>query len=807
MQLQKLIKFIVPILIFSIASLLYFHPVLKGEKIAQSDIRQFIGMSKEIVDYRAETGEEPYWTGAAFSGMPAFQLSAYYPNDFVRYVDQLIRFLPRPADYVFLYFFSFFILLIALKTEWKLAVVGALAFGFSTYLIIIFGAGHNAKAHAIGYMPLVLAGVVWIFKEQYRLGFFVTAIAMALELYANHPQMTYYMGFMLIILGLVELIEAFKRKQLPRFATQVACILFAVMLGVGANATRLMAMKEYAAYSTRGTSELTIAPDGSPKEARKGLSKDYITEYSYGKAETFNLIIPRYMGGGTIEQVSKDSNTYQFVQQKIGKKQADGFAQQVLTYWGDQPIVEAPAYIGAVVFFLFLLGAFLVKGTYKKWLVATTIFSILLSWGKNLDFLTQLFIDYMPLYDKFRAVSSIQVIAELSIPLLAIIALKKFFHHKVTEEDKREALKKALYVGVGIVGVAVLYAFMFETFEGIRDEQYSQLPGLIDAVIADRKAWVLSDSLRTIILMGISAGVLWMVLQKKLDLAKTLIIFTALILFDLVSIDKRYVNTDDFSKAKNIEQPFVASKADLEILKDTSYYRVANFMTNPMQDGRTAYFHNSIGGYHAAKLGRYQELFDYQMMKNNTEIFNMLNVKYFIVGTNASDPQVQLNEDANGPVWFVDSLKTVKNANEEIQALDSLPTQKIAVIKADDFPQFATDLGNAFANDSLRSIELTSHKVTMLQYKSSASTPQFAVFSEIDYQPGWNAYIDGQRAAHYTVNYVLRGLPIPAGTHTIEFRFEPKVIQQGGIFSLVSYAMILLFPLGMFMVKRKENRS
>jgi len=416
--------------IFILASITYFHPVLKGQKIQQSDITQFKGMVKEINDFRADKNTEPYWTGASFSGMPSYQISAYYPNDLVRVLDQTVRFLPRPADYTFLYFLSFFVLMMALKVNWRLAIFGALSFGFSTYLIIIFGAGHNAKAHAIAYMPLVLAGVLWVFQKRYILGFVITSLAMTLEIYTNHPQMTYYLGFCLLIFGIVSLIDAIKEQKITDFIRHSAIVVVAVLIGIGANSPRLMAMKEYADQSTRGTSELTINPDGSQKVTSNGLDKSYITEYSYSKLETFNLVIPGFMGGGTVEELDDDSQFYKLLEQKAGKKVADQYAKQVLLYWGDQPIVEAPAYIGSVIFFLFFLGIFLVKGRVKQWLVAVTIFSIVMSWGKNFDLLTNFFIDYVPLYNKFRAVSSIQVLAEMCVPILAILGLKEFFFTK-----------------------------------------------------------------------------------------------------------------------------------------------------------------------------------------------------------------------------------------------------------------------------------------------------------------------------------------------------------------------------------------
>jgi hypothetical protein len=785
-----------------IASIVYFHPVLKGQKISQSDITQFNGMAKEIVDYRIENNnKEPYWTGASFSGMPAYQVSAYYPNDYVRSLDRLLRFLPRPADYTFLYFLSFFILMMALKVKWRLAILGALSFGFSTYLIIIFVPGHNAKAHAIAYMPLVIAGILWVFQRKYVLGFIVTGLAMALEIYTNHIQMTYYLGFCLLILGIVQAIHATKEKEILTFIKQAAVVIAAVVLGIGANAPRLMATKEYVDFSTRGKSELTINVDGSKKVATKGLDKNYITQYSYSKLETFNLFVPRFMGGGTVEKLNENSNFYQLIKKRAGKKVADSYSKQVLTYWGDQPIVEAPAYIGAVIFFLFFIGIFLVKGRLKQWLVAATVFSILLSWGRNLEGLTNFFIDYVPLYNKFRAVSSIQVIAELCVPLLGVIALRDFFSSKISSEEKQEALKKAFYVLGGITLVFVLFGSSLFAFEGLRDSQYQQLPELIEALISDRKAMLFNDSVRSFLLVLGSAALLWFYLKGKLKQVPVLIVLGGLIVFDLVSVDIKYVNKEDFTSARKVLKPFTATKIDKEILKDKSYYRVANFSVNPMQDGRTSYFHNSIGGYHAAKMKRYQELFEYQISKNNIEVLNMLNAKYFIVG----EDKFQENRDANGNAWFIDRLKIVNTANKEIKALDSLNTKREAVLNS---KKLTTKLPSlTYIKDTTSYINLVKNDITTLTYDVNAKENQFAVFSEIYYKDGWNAYLNGVLVPHYNVNYVLRGMEIPKGKHVLEYKYEPTVISIGNIVTLFSYVLLLLIPIGWFVIRSRKNKQ
>ncbi len=817
MNLKKIIPYIVAIFTFIIASLLYFNPVLSGEQIKQGDIRQFSGMAKEIVDYRqTHNNEEPYWLGNAFSGMPAYQVSAYFPNDYISYIDKALRFLPRPADYVFLYFFSFFVLLMTLKTDWKLAILGALSFGFSTYLIIIFGAGHNAKAHAIAYMPLVISGFLLVFQKRYLLGFVVTSLAMALEVFSNHPQMTYYLGFSLLILTIIEAIEAFKTKKIKTFALQSATLLLAVVIGIGVNATRLASMKEYATYSTRGNSELTFNPDGSPKKQQSGLDYNYITEYSYGKLETFNLLIPRFMGGGSREKYDENTNFYKEL--SAITPNANEIASNAPSYWGQQPIVEAPAYIGAIVVFLFLLGIFILEGKLKIWLVSTVIFSILLSWGKNFSFLTDFFIDYIPLYNKFRAVSSIQVLAELCAPLLGILALKSFFSDDISYEKKKESLKKATISFVSLVVFGFGFAYIFGDFQGVADANIQQFPNLLSAIKSDRQHLLLMDSLRSLVFVALVVGILYAFIKGKLKSIYVISLLGVFILIDLVSIDYKYVNKDDFTDPINVEQPFQKSEIDKQILEDKSYYRVANIdrrilqgrqyfeqgftIMSALTEARTAYFHNSIGGYHAAKMKRYQELFEYNYNVNvqNPEILNMLNVKYFV-----SQPMPQFNSDANGAVWFVDDVYVAKTADEEMKTLLEIDTKETAIVRQRD-----KKLNFEILEDSTATIDLKSYQPNHLIYESNTKQKQFAVFSEIYYKDGWNAYIDDELKPYYQTNYVLRGMEIPAGKHKVEFKFEPKVIRVGSKISMIFYMLLILIPVLLLLLKiflRKKNFS
>ena len=798
---KKLLPHIIIIVGFVVVALAYFNPVLQGKQIFQSDIMQYIGMAKQQNDFREATGEETYWTNSAFGGMPTYQLGAHYPNNYIKKLDHTLRFLPRPADYLFLYLAGFYILLLVLKVDYKLAALGALAFGFSTYLIIILGVGHNAKAHAISYMPLVLSGILLTFQKRYIYGFLLTTIALGLELSANHYQMTYYLMLLVLVLGIVYLIDAYKKQMLPHFFKAVGILVVAVIFSIGLNATNIMATQEYVKESTRGKSELTINPDGSPKELSSGLDREYITAYSYGIPETFNLFIPRFMGGGSYEDVGKDSETYEYFK-ALGATpvQALNEAKQTPTYWGKQPIVEAPAYVGAVIIFLFVLALFLVKGRLKWWLVAGTIMSLLLSYGKNLGFLTDLFIDYFPLYNKFRAVSSIQVILELCIPVLAIFGLVKLFSDFNKKEEKLKALKYTTVITGGIALILLLFKGSLFEFVGGNDGRYIQAygQGFIDAVKTDRRSLFVNDTLRTLVLVLLSAGVIWLFLNKKLSEKLVVVVFAVLILFDLVLVDRRYVNNDDFVSAIQVQKPYQASPVDIEIQKDKSHYRVFDLTTSST---KPSYFHNSLNGYNAAEMRRYKSVFNFYIAQNHLGVLNMLNTKYIIAQDEEGETVPYTNTDANGNAWFISELEELPNANKEIMALDSLNTNLKAVYTGFE------GLSKSFNIDSLASINLVDYKPNYLKYESSNSNDGFAVFSENYYAHGWNAYIDGTIVPHIRVNYILRGLQIPAENHTIEFKFEPQVITTGSSIAMASSIVLVLLLIGGLFFEFKKNNS
>jgi len=791
---------------FVIISLTYFNPVLQGKKIFQSDIMQYIGMAKQQNDFRANTGEETYWTNSAFGGMPTYQLGAHYPNNYIKKIDRVLRFLPRPADYLFLYLIGFYVLLLVLKVDYKLAVLGSLAFGFSTYLIIILGVGHNAKAHAIAYMPLVLSGILLTFQKKYVFGFLLTTVALGLELSANHYQMTFYLLLLVLVLGLVFLIEAYKNSALVEFFKGIVVLLVAVLLSIGLNATNLLATQEYVKESTRGKSELTINPDKSPKEITNGLNREYITAFSYGKVETLNLFIPRFMGGGSYENVGKNSETYAYFK-KLGATpiQALNEVKQTPTYWGEQPIVEAPAYIGAVVIFLFILALYLVKGPEKRWLIIGTVMSLLLSYGKNLEFLTDLFIDYFPLYNKFRAVSSIQVILELCIPILAVLGLKELIAKGHDKKEQVKALKNTLFITLGITVTLLIFKNSLFDFVGNNDgrfiDAYGQ--GFIDAVKSDRIVFFTNDTLRTLILILVSAVTIWFFLKEKVSKDLLLVTLGILILFDLVAVDRRYVNNEDFVAASSVQNPYQANQIDIGILKDTTHYRIFDLTTG---NTKPSYFHNSLNGYHAAKMKRYDDVFNFYITQNHLGVLSMLNTKYIIAQNEEGNATTYENSEAHGNAWFIKNILFVKTPDEEILSLDSLDVKNNVVINKDEFGQFfKTESASAYRLDSIANVKLVAYQPNYLKYKTNNLNDGFLVFSENYYAQGWNAYLDGKMVPHLRVNYILRGLQIPSGNHVIEFKFEPQVIETGSTITMLSSVTLLLLLIsGLFFEFRKK---
>ena len=784
------------ILGFILVSLIYFYPVLQGKQIFQSDIAQYTGMAKEQNNFRATEHAEPYWTNSAFGGMPTYQLGANYPNDYVGKLDDALRFLPRPADYLFLYFLGFYGLLLVLKTDPLKAFIGAIAFGFSTYLIIILGVGHNAKAHAIAYMPVVIAGFILVFQKKYVWGGLLTMFAVALEVNANHFQMTYYLLIFLLILSGYFAFQFIKDKEYKPLLISFGVLAVAGIFAIGANAGNLLATTEYAKFSIRDKSELTFNPDGSKNLTTAAMTTDYITEYSYGIAESLNLIAPRIFGGSSHENVGTDSRMYSFMlEQGVPSDQAQDFVSAMPTYWGDQPIVSAPAYIGVVVFFLAVLALFIDDRKIKYVFLAGALFTLMLSWGKNFSLLTDFFIEYIPMYDKFRAVSSIQVILELCFPVLAVMGLQSFFKAKDEPKLQQKALIQTAVFGLGVLLILVIAKSMFH-FTGMSDKYFleSYGPAFVDALKEDRMSLYSADLLRSGFFIVVTFGILWLFIKNKFSQNTALIIVGILMIFDLFFVDKRYVSAKDFVSPVQIAAPFQETPVDAKILEDKSIYRV--FDVQGQLQGRSSYFHKTIGGYSAVRPRRMQQLMDYQIQKGNIEVLNMLNVKY-VIQTNKEGNEIPVaNPEANGNAWFVSSLKLVNKPDDVMKALDKIDTKNVAVFNVHDYEGKFKNARLKKQWDTTGTIKVVEYKPNYIKYQSDNKNDGLAVFSEIYYKNGWNAYVDGQLTDHFPVDYVLRAMEVPGGKHTIEFKFEPQVVKTGGTITLISSIGMLLLLIG-----------
>lgn len=803
MKLAQLLKHLGVLAVFAIISLIYFYPTLQSKILFQSDIAQYVGMSKQQKDFKKETGTETYWTNSAFGGMPTYQLGATYPNNYIKKIDLSLRFLPRPADYLFLYLMCFYLLMLSFKLEYRVAVLGALAFGLSTYFIVILGVGHNAKAHAIAYLPLLFAGIIWVFRDKYVLGASIAALGMGLEVVANHYQMTYYFMLFVLLFGIVFLVRALREKELKAYLKKVGILLGAVLIGILMNATSLLSTKEYSEWSTRGTSNLTLSPEGTPIKPSTGLSTDYITEYSYGIFESFNLFVPRFVGGSGAEALGSDSHLYDYLlKRNVPVSSALDFANHAPLYWGDQPIVAGPAYVGAVVVFLFVLAVVYYKGPYKYPILGGIALSLFLSWGKNFGFLTDFMIAYFPLYNKFRAVSSIQTILELLVPVMAMLGLHAFLNSENVEKQKRILKKIALgFVALGVVlyglslGVAV---------SGGNDSFYRYNYGddFMANLLLDRRAAMQSDIIRSIIYALLSCGVLYLYVLKKMNRSKLFVLLGILIVLDLGGVAKRYVTADDFVPEIQMNKPFASSSVNKQIAKDTSYFRVYNY-NEGLNGAKTSYFHNSIGGYHAAKPKAIQDIFDYHIHKGHYEPLHLLNVKYVIQNDEKGQEQLVVNEHAQGPAWFVADVLVQKNADSTLSKLVKIDGLTQALIEEKDW---GSPKDKEFLYSRQARIDLVEHQPNYLRYKTHQKAEGFAVFSEIYYPHGWQAYVDGNPVKHYKVNYALRGLELEEGNHIVEFIFEPNIVDFGSKLSLLgSVLFVLLIAFSIYQARFKRK--
>ena len=810
------------LLLFIVLGFLYANPVISGKQLFQHDIVQYKGGAKELLDFRAENDKETYWSNSMFGGMPTYQMGSQFRGDIIKQVDNLLNFLPKPINYFFLLFSGFFLLGMVAVRNWKYALLGAIFFGLSTYFYIIIAAGHNGKVHTIAYFAPLLAGILLVYiRKNYIWGFVVTTLFMGLQIAANHPQMTYYLFISLGFLFFSELIRAIQKKTpMKHFLISSGIVALACILGVGMNSQRIMANSEYVSETVRGKQILTNETHSAEKS---GMDKESMLMWSYGKLETLNLFIPRLMGGGSNEPESAEmmDEIQTMVQENVQSQEemdsiSKGFGN--LTYWGDQPGTSGPAYQGAVVIFLAFLGFFFGWKKYRYWILGASILTIMLAWGSNLMFLSDLFIDFVPFYNKFRAPSSILVVVELLFPLIAIIGLYRFYtDEKLTEEYKKKILT---YVSAGFLGLLLILLVFGKSILGFyTDNEKTYLPPyILDFLVEKRFGMFRADALKAFIYILIVAGVLWMSLKKKLSQNVALIIIGVVSFFDLWSVNRRYLNDQNFVDAAFAENPFQTEVSDLmiekvgdnrelqslmmnakvnEVLKtisekDKGHYRIYNQAINPFGETNTSYFKSSVGGYHAVKLRRYDDLINEYFSKMDTvkvpKILNLLNTKYMIFG-DQQNPQPTPNPYANGNAWFVSEVKFVNSPNEEIKAIGEIDSKKTAVIAASDKSYFN---GKQMVADSTAFLKLKKYKADELEFDAETKTPQLAVFSEIYYPKGWKVFVDEKEVPYIKADYLLRAVHIPAGKHQVKMIFQPEVIQKGKIISMIAFGLFLL---------------
>ena len=857
---RKFLPHVVAVVVFMLISGVYFAPAFQGYTLKQGDIQSWRGMSKDINDYREINDDEPLWTNGMFSGMPAFQISMQTKGNILGYFKELREVFPRPPFYFLIMMVAFYIFALSLKVDPKLAGFGAIAFAFSSFFIISVEAGHNTKVFAISYIPAIMAGLVYVVRKKYLTGGVITAAAIGLQLAANHYQITYYTGLIIGLVLLFEYVRAVKAKDFKHIGLSLAVLAGAGLLALSSNATTFWTTYEYVESSMRGNNELTIEAEGSDKTDKTGgLDRDYITNWSLGKGETWSLVFPNAKGGESGALASEKQAM------KDVPAQSRQYVGGMNKYWGNQPFTAGPVYVGAIIVLLFLMGAFTVEHWLRWPLVAGTVLSIMLAWGKNMMWFTDLFIDYFPFYNRFRSVTMILVVAEFLMPAMAVL----FLHQLFTVKGFWEKNKKLIY-GLGGAFTAILLLFAIAPssfFDFYADGELARLesqkqsnPGAasqIDRIIADlgsaRESLFTADIFRSLFFILVSFGLIWAAAMGKLKSAVATYILIALVTVDLWTVDKRYLNNEKevtgyakWEKDTDNEFPFNPQSYDVQILQSElsarpdvqqaiqqnlnrlqgergrmsdklkqtaqfatldsmSNYRVLDLVNNTYNSSRTSYFHKAIGGYNAAKMMRYQQLIDFHMgrRKFNQDVLNMLNTRYIIQGGD-DGANVTRNPGAMGNCWLVSSVRTVKNPDEEIIALDDFSPQSEAIMD-----ERFSDIVGSDQYEGKGTIELTSYSLNKLKYRVELDAAGFAVFSEVYYQPGWQAYLDGEPVSHARVNWVLRGMEIPAGSHEVEFVFEPKSYSVGEGISFAGSLLILLLAgfTGFKELKSRRNEN
>jgi hypothetical protein len=813
---KKLLPHIAIIAGFIAISYIYFSPVIQGKVLHQSDVTHHRGMVNQIVEYNEKHPDNPtLWTPYSFSGMPTFMInSGENPNIFNKIKKFLRLNLPyKTVAILFMYLLGFYVLGLSLRFNKWLSLIGAIGFAFASYNLIIIGAGHITKAYSIACMPIILSGVILIYRQRFLLGGTIALLGIGMEVSSSHPQMAYYVGMTTLILIIAKFFEVLKQKDYSSFIRASLVLLIATILAFAPAIKKVWTTYNYSKKTIRGE-QILEKKDENP--SGDGLDKSYALSWSYGKWETLTLLIPNFYGGSSHGVLDESSKVYQELSKK-NVPNAKRITQSLSAYWGKMPFTEGPYYIGAILCFLFVLGLYNVKG-YLKWgITATVIITIMLSWGQNFEWFTDIFFNYVPLYDKFRAVSSILVIVSLVVPILGFLGLKNFIKEKDTSQARKQ-LKKAFYIVGGICLFFVLFPGMFFDFSSPVDQQYLSQgypQWLVDLLREDRQVLMRTDAFRSLVFITLAFFGLWFYSKNKLKTQYLYVLVGVLILIDLWSVDKRYLSNDDFiSKQKKTAQ-FSKTKADQYILQDNSYFRVLN-LQNPFKEAHTSFFHHSIGGYHGAKLRRYQDLIERHLQpttrkigqalssKNNqmrkvnnvlanANCLNMLNGKYIIYNPKARPIK---NPNAMGPAWFVDNIKWVKDAKAEINAISTTNLRNSAIVHQN-FKDDISDITES--SDSLANIKLVHNEPNHLIYKTTAKSKNLAVLSEIYYEDDWKATLDGEPIPIYRANYALRALEIPEGKHKLELKFKPKSYYLGvKISKTASYfvGLLLLLVLG-----------
>lgn len=776
----------------------YFAPAWQGKVLVQGDVLRAQAGQREVMEFKAQNGKAPLWTNAMFGGMPAYQIWVSYPKNIGTHIMWFFKTLfPNPIDTILLFLLGSYLLFNVMRMKPWLAALGAIAITFSSYNFIYIEAGHASKAYALAFFAPVLAGILLTLRGRYLWGSTLLALSLALEIRVNHIQVSYYLFIAILILLGIEFYHAYKDQRLGAFGKSIAYMFVSLLIALGVNAGLLWTTYEYSQESIRGKANITTS---SKAAESKGVDREYAYQWSQGVGESLTFLIPNAYGGGAGTHLDENSKVARLlIDQGVPGDQARAFASQMPTYWGDKPFTSGPWYFGAGVLFLFVLGLFIVQSRLKWWILSATLLSLLLSFGKNFPLISDLFFDYFPLYNKFRAVESTLVVAAFLIPILAVLAIQELVVNKQKDLDKKVIYSLAIMGGISVL--IALIPSMFLNFRGQQHQEFVQhlsqqlqdrdfANSIGNALIKDRSHLATADAWRSLAFILFTAAVCWLLVKNKLKAKAAIIVLAVGVLVDMWAVNRRYLNNDNFIEQSLIAQQQKPREVDKLIERDQALnYRVLDLSSNPFTNANTSLFHNSIGGYHAAKLMRYQELIERQFTGAiNEDVLDMLNTRYLITDDGESE-RMKNRGSAAGSAWIVDRVEFVKTAEEEMNAIDSFDPKKTAIIHEEFRSIINTDKIGSSANAS---IELVNYRPDHLIYEYSAPKDVLAVFSEIWYDKGWNAYLDGQKVPYVRADYLLRAAQLPGGNHTIEFKFEPKSYYVGENISLVSSLLLLI---------------